>query len=173
MLWNSIMNRGLESLAKHDRDARTARELSTKKQLLEYVKAHRGCKWCAKQRAWLDVWLGWICRLLSLDILRKEEVLIRNSKERALTTGVHCLGQSGRNDFEAVAPARSSRFVIIVNRKKGSSIKVFPRFHAYEYYLVPRIKKLASTMYMQEVTILPLSVIVGHRYLQHGGLKWN
>lgn len=73
-LWSPIVYEGVESLEEEDRYAGTARCSSTKELLMEYMVVDIEPVWSAKERADLDVWLGWISALLSPYSAKEEDV---------------------------------------------------------------------------------------------------
>lgn len=106
--------------------------------------------------------------LLNLGIAKEDEIWNQNSVGLFLITGMGRLQQCVHNIFEAMTPGRNPVFPRIVNMRKDSCFRAFQESHAFVYHPAVLEKTLASTLYMKEMIILPLSMLVGHRYLQHG-----
>lgn len=79
----------------------------------------------------------------------------------------------GQNDFEVVGPGRYPRFFKIVSEEEGSSPWSCPGFHYFLHNPVLFEKTLASTLSMEQLSFLPLSALVGRRYLQDQNPQWN
>lgn len=126
----------------------------------------------AKRRTEPIVWIGWFGALLNLDSAGLEEVSITNSREVLSVTELDCLQKRGRKGFEVLAPRRNPRFCMMLTWREGSSIWACPGAHAF-VYCPAMMKKLESTLCMEEVICLPLSVFVGHGYLQYGSPDCN
>lgn len=109
--------------------------------------------------------------MLNLNGKKEEEVWIPNLEGRLLITGMDCLQQCGHGNIEAVTACRNPGFSMAVTGRKSSTLWECSISHAFEYYPAVRKKNLGSTLYIEEMKIAPLSVFVGHGYLQQGGLQ--
>lgn len=69
-----IVNQGVASLDKIDRDAGTKKYSFTKKLFLEYMEGDSGWIWSAKRRMKLDGWLGCISVLVNLNCRENDKV---------------------------------------------------------------------------------------------------
>lgn len=76
------------------------------------------------------------------------------------------LRRCGHNDFVVEVPGRNPIFLMIVTRREGSSLWACPGSSQFLYYSPVMQKTLKSTLYIVEISIQPLLMAVGHRYLQ-------
>lgn len=58
---------------------------------------------------------------------------------------------------------------MIVTQREGSSRWTYPGYHEFVYYPSVMKKTKASTLYIEEMIIPPLSASIGHGYWQHEG----
>lgn len=131
---NQFVNHGKESLDKENRGAGRARYSSVNELLLEYVESDGGPVWSVKRRAKQDVWLGWMSAILNLDSVKKDEVLISNSRGRFWSTGRDSLQLCGHNDFDVMAPVVYPGFFMVVIGGDGSSTWACPESYKFFYF---------------------------------------
>lgn len=72
--WHTILNLGVKSLNKHDRNAGAAEYFTTKELFSEYMTVDSGQLWNANRRAELDVWPGRIDAFLNIDSEKDKKV---------------------------------------------------------------------------------------------------
>lgn len=142
---------------------------STKELLWNYIDRNSSQIWSAKRRAELDVRLGSLSAMLNLDREKKNKVSVPNSGGRFFTTGQNCRLQRDHKAFEVVAPGWNPGFFMIMTGREGSRLWTYPGSYVLLYYPAAVKTLLTSTLYMEQVSILPLSVFVGLWYLLHWG----
>lgn len=72
-----------------------------------------------------------------------------------------------------MATRRNIGFFMIRTGREGKSVLACVGPNMFIYYIIVMKTELVSTLSMEEVLIPPLSVFVGHMYLQRGDLEWN
>lgn len=105
--------------------------------------------------------------MLNLDREKTGEALPPISADRFLTKDEDCRRRCDRKDFEAVLSGRNPWFFMMMTGKKRSGLLACPETNGVVHYLVTLKRTLASTFHIDQVIIPPLSVFVGHGYLQH------
>ena len=128
--------------------------------------------WIARRRAALDVWLGWIATLLELDSGRQWPSSFPNSGGRFLLTSRDCPEQAGHNKFPVQAQDLPA-FFLITTAEQETSLWKTPGSYLYVQYEEETRKTISAGLVLNETTIPPYSVFVGHGYFQHAGVGWR
>ena len=172
LLWNPIVNSGIETEDKSERDAGRARYTGTVELLMNHFEKRRATAKFGYFRAALDVCLGWLAGMFDLDNRSKEQCWLPITGGRPLLTGRGCADQCGHNDF-VVDQGKNPGYFFIVTGPEKASLHVCPGSHRYVFYHESRRRLLAEILEMEEIQIPKFSLFIGHGYLQHAGVGWR
>lgn len=111
--------------------------------------------------------------MLNLDRAKNDKDLSPNFRGQLLLASEYRGLQCSCNDFAGAALESSSQYLMIVTEKEGSSVWKWRRSHDFPYYCALVSNMLACTLYLEHFSILRLSVLIGHRYLQQGVTMQN
>lgn len=82
-----------------------------------------------------------------------------------------CQDQNGHKDFE-VREGPKPGFFQVVSRSEAISFSVCLAWYTYVQYLMAEKKELPELQRLAKVALPLFSVMVGHRYQQHGGCAY-
>lgn len=107
-----------------------------------------------------------------MDFDGKAESWLPATGGRFLLSGEDVVDQCGHNDF-AVKDTLSPGYFVIVSGIRGASLMVCPGSQKYVRYNPGRRELIRRSLQMEEIMIPPLSMFIGHGYLQHAGAGWR
>ena len=128
--------------------------------------------WLGHYCCFLDVYIGQLCSLVGLHTLTRGRLLLPVTGGRFLVTGQNCPPQDGHNDFNHEDPAGPGFFIIVTG---SDPCNLWIADGSHKNVNQPDSVKavIAHVMEMDQITIPPHSVFMGHGFVQHAGAGWS
>jgi hypothetical protein len=170
--WYPIFNKGATLGDQEDQAHGHARFSTTCFFTTHTLLASEDTGWMARFRAFLDLYIGMLCKVVDIHAVNDRKMFLPKSGGRFLLTGEHCPAQTGHNDFDHTDSTGPGLFVIVTGTE-DAHLWVASGSHKHVHEPDARKRKMASVIRMTRIDIPRHSVFIGHGFLQHAGAEWT